>query len=859
MSVRVQPHDSSLTLDAIGPSIDCRACTFLIYCGCATSWVWNCCCTCKIRWAFGDRRCEILRGIADLHVRLWWSQDGESLFLQVWAALARLELEANRLGFILPLQDKALRALDVCRNNHLQAKGMVFAGEDDTEIVGEALAIGGKSEEEEEEEHQGFLCISPSWFYCLSCGFYTPRTSPYAHVYGSFRSQKRALFKYNPRMHSPIDPVTAIQLLYSIIESPLDVGGAFQNLDTKYANGINAVTHFPSHDMEELERIRASWSEGWFSWVGPIEDVHAYWGSELAYYTAFQRHFAVSLLLPTLIGAVLYGNQLADGGSPDSTDWTPLFGVIVAVACAVVFEQWRRQQAVHAMEWGTTDIAKRETLRPEYLEHCKLIRSPITGRPSYARSDTCLQFTLRGFSAAVVSMMIGVVIVLVLSIFFVRVFLVQLERDGSIQEGWGGNIAGIITAVQIQLMAYVYKSIARIMTDLEGHSTDRMYQNSYVAKTVVFTFINDFYSLFWIAFVKPAGVEIFGERQVCKSSDIANNGPPDCMGELQSQLASILIVRLVIGNLQEIVLPVILPQITAFFSYTCAKPDAKAKMDETRARAPEKPLVEREADLPEFEPSSEYLELFELFGYAYLFLPAWPLASLVALVSAVVEMWVDTSKLIRQTRRIRPLNARDIGVWIVAFESLAIIAVATNLGVVLFTSNTGFFQLAAFETRLQVFIGVEHLLVGGVILFKYLIPDTPTFVAEHLERQLHLVDKHVEGKNEAFVVDGESRLVDVDSDPEQALAEWRAVRSTLAKLHGVDAETPLSMEEIKTIGRSPAWESDPPTKVWSVSLYNHGPLPPGVDAIAPAVDGAAATIGAASSNPIAAAKARTEA
>jgi hypothetical protein len=170
-------------------------------------------------------------------------------------------------------------------------------------------------------------------------------------------------------------------------------------------------------------------------------------------------------------------------------------------------------------------------------------------------------------------------------------------------------------------------------------------------------------------------------------------------------------------------------------------------------------------------------------------------------------------------------------VWIVAFETLAIIAVATNLGLVLFTSNTGLFELSSFETRLQVFIGVEHLLVGGVIMFKYLIPDSPTFVSEHLERQLHLVDKHLEGKNEAFVVDGESRLIDVDDDPEQALAEWRAVRTALAQQHGVDSATPMSMDDIKTIGKSPEWEEDAPVEAWSVKLFKHGPIPEGVEPI----------------------------
>jgi len=758
---------------------------------------------------------------ACLYTRMWRSQDSKSIFVQTWASRNRLELEANRVGFALPLEPTAVRSADVARNTYLQAMGMDFSPSSDPgkKFEGDQLAIGGDvSAETKEEGICGRGCLM--W---VTCGCFVPRGHPYEFVYGPYSAARRHLFRYDWRLESPVDGVSASQLLYSIIEAKEAVGGAGLNLDRKLSDNLGTPVNFPAHDAEQLKELRQRWS-GCCGWIGPVRDVHNYWGSEISFYTAFLRHFTVALMLPTIIGAALYGNQIALGGSPDRADWTPLFGVLVALVCAFVFEQWRRQQSVHAMEWGTSDVSTQETLRPEFLEQCEARRSLVTGKPEFYPRHAVRRTCLRGVSAAVVSFCIGVVVVVVLSIFYVRVFLARLEDEGEIAAGWSGNLAGIFTAIQIQLMGFVYKAMAKFMTDVEGHRTDREYKNSLVAKITAFTFINDYYSLIWIAFVKPAGVYIYGELQTCKVNP--ETGLADCMLELQGQLATILIVRLIIGNVQELFLPVIIPRVMAFFTYRCASEGRRSTLTELNERRAFKPIVETEAELPEYDPADDYLELFELFGYAYLFLPAWPLASLVALFSGIVEMYVDSTKLLRQTRRPRTQAAQSIGVWVYAFECLAIIAIVTNLALIMFTSNTGFFRLPDFTAKLQVFIGLEHLLVGGVILFKYLVPDSPEFVRTHLARQAYLVGKLLDDRKETVVIDHRSSLVEVT--PEQSADEVSAVIRAVAEankdIDGRDAP------QVAAIVDTPPPERPLPSESWSTKFYAHGPLPPGREA-----------------------------
>ena len=765
---------------------------------------------------------------------MWWAQDKKSVVIQVWASRNRLEMEANRVGFSLPLEPEVVKSVDICRNGFLQDEGVVFdavdvdapSGTAVAKLEGQDLAIGGAVDAESDKSGMcGGSCMQ--W---LTCGFCAPRVRPYEHLYSPYNADRRYLFKHDWDMQSPVDNVTAIQLIYSIIEAKRAFGGAGLNLDRGMGETIRGVVHFPAHYNRELDAIKAQWARC-CGWVGPVRAVHAYWGTELAFYTAFLQHFAMALILPTIIGAVLYGNQLTEGGSPDGAGWTPIFGVLVALVCTIVFEQWRRQQSVHAMEWGTTDVASRESFRAEFLDDCTTKRSLVTGKPAFFPRHRIRRSCFRGVSVAVVSMAIGVVVVLVLSIFYIRVILGQLESDGGIAEGWSGNIAGIITAIQIQTMGYVYKSMARALTDFEAHRTDREYKNSLVAKITVFTFINDYYSLAWIAFVKPAGVVIYGEPQTCKLD--AATGTPDCMGELQGQLATILITRLILGNLQELFLPVIIPRVMACFRYRRAKPEARAELDALAANRPYKPDVEVESELPAYDPSDDYLELFELFGYAYLFLPAWPLASFVALVSAFAEMYIDSAKLIHGTRRARPAAARDIGVWIYAFEAIAIIAIVSNIALIMFTSDTGFFDLSESASRLQVFIGLEHVLVGGVVIFKYVVPDMPGYARDHVSRQEYLIGKLLLDRNESVVVGNESKVIDVPTA--QVLREREAAHEALMAEHlgeegAREDGLALTEEDIQGVFVVPGLDGRPPRDDRCISFYDHGPIPAGVTA-----------------------------
>ena len=62
----------------------------------------------------------------------------------------------------------------------------------------------------------------------------------------------------------------------------------------------------------------------------------------------------------------------------------------------------------------------------------------------------------------------------------------------------------------------------------ENHRTDTTYENSLILKTALFQFINSFFTLFYIAFIKGKHA-VFGTVQEC---------PGDCLHELYVSLGS---------------------------------------------------------------------------------------------------------------------------------------------------------------------------------------------------------------------------------------------------------------------------------------------------------------------------------
>merc|ERR1712168_715164 len=83
----------------------------------------------------------------------------------------------------------------------------------------------------------------------------------------------------------------------------------------------------------------------------------------------------------------------------------------------------------------------------------------------------------------------------------------------------------------------------------------------------------------------------------------------------------------------------------------------------------------------------EYLEMVIQFGFITIFVCAFPLAPLLALINNILEIRLDAKKLLIRYRRPIPQNVKDIGIWFDIMRTFNYIAVITNAFIIALTSD----------------------------------------------------------------------------------------------------------------------------------------------------------------------------
>ena len=72
------------------------------------------------------------------------------------------------------------------------------------------------------------------------------------------------------------------------------------------------------------------------------------------------------------------------------------------------------------------------------------------------------------------------------------------------------------------------------------------------------------------------------------------------------------------------------------------------------------------------------------FGFVTIFVAAFPLAPLCALINNVIELRLDAYKLVKFYQRSPALKAQDIGAWFNILQIFSFIAVVSNVCMMMF-------------------------------------------------------------------------------------------------------------------------------------------------------------------------------
>ncbi len=176
-------------------------------------------------------------------------------------------------------------------------------------------------------------------------------------------------------------------------------------------------------------------------------------------------------------------------------------------------------------------------------------------------------------------------------------------------------LIGIMTGVQIKVMTIIYSFVAEFLTNWENHEKASYYNNSLSLKIVFFEFINNYSSLYYIAFFKDS-------LEGCKKGN--------CMGELRLQIYMILFTSFVF-NLIEIGLP--------FAQHYFNKRKYIKSFPQEKSIEFVPHGIHHQNICQEYSTlSDDYNEILIGFGYLTFFSVAAPLTPLICLILIYVEV-----------------------------------------------------------------------------------------------------------------------------------------------------------------------------------------------------------------------------
>jgi len=482
-------------------------------------------------------------------------------------------------------------------------------------------------------------------------------------------------------------------------------------------------------------------------WAQPLMEIRSYFGEKIALYFAWLGFYGYYLIYPAIAGFACQFYLAAAGVSDESegVHYEQFFMAIFLVCWSAYYkERWDVESQYCALKWGTVNFEEEEVDRPQFQGDSEVPRriSPITNQMETYYPPEKRRRTQR-LSMLYILFWIAGLIVLIVCIF-------ELEYLVTIQGGVVAQLSsavGLLQAVLIQVMSEVYGAEALRMNKEENYRTHTEYENQLVLKKFLFEIFNNYSALAITAYFKGVYFE-------CTSGTSKEN----CLGDLKTLLESIFGTRFAlalasafaeqINRIKNVVFP---PKPEAVGDDDDDDDDeeeggeSKKRKDgaaDRDAAAPqEAERFESELQLEAYEGTfDDYAEIVLQMGLVSMFTLGWYVVPSLAILEVLLQIRVDAYKLSAQTKRPDPMPAESVGSWGLLMESMGLLAVYANAGIIVFTTRS--FQNYHFLERLLIFFALEQIALVLKFATHAAIDDVPTHLSELKRRNDHVVARH---------------------------------------------------------------------------------------------------------------------
>ncbi|XP_056453838.1 anoctamin-3 [Gadus chalcogrammus] len=504
---------------------------------------------------------------------------------------------------------------------------------------------------------------------------------------------------------------------------------AFPPHEGGYKSRHPIKTHGAQNHRHLLYERWARWGI-WYKYQ-PLDLIRRYFGEKIGLYFAWLGWYTGMLIPAALVGlfVFLYGlftmdssqvsKEICDANTTimcpmceECEPWTlsdscvyakvthlfdnggtVFFAIFMAIWATVFLEFWKRRRAELTYDWDLIDWEEEEDeLRPQFeAKYSRVERvNPISGKPEPFQPLTDKLSRLM-VSVSGIFFMISLVLTAVFAVVVFR--LIAMEKFASfdwefVKKNWQFATSGTgvcINFVIIMSLNVVYEKVAYLLTNLEHPRTESEWENSFALKMFLFQFVNLNSSTFYIAFFLGRFAGRPGKyNKLFNRWRLEECHPSGCLIDLCLQMGVIMFFKQIWNNFMELGYPLL----QNWWS--------RRKMKQGGGGGPN---AETTATLPQWDKDwnlqpmnahglvDEYLEMVLQFGFTTIFVAAFPLAPLLALLNNIIEIRLDAYKFVTQWRRPMPARATDIGIWHGILEGIGVLAVITNAFVIAITSD----------------------------------------------------------------------------------------------------------------------------------------------------------------------------
>ncbi|GET86924.1 hypothetical protein, unknown function [Leishmania tarentolae] len=509
-----------------------------------------------------------------------------------------------------------------------------------------------------------------------------------------------------PQMYSEWTDAHRLRLLHHVLGDLLH-GGATPVVPAD----LNTVARFPAHNRVTRDALwRSVQSErpltGWLTL--PEDVVASYLGEEVMFYYAWMNHYARWLVGAGLLGvliSILSSVRLAPDTAAAgvlvraaSSSITlrctvqhcldvallPLFSTIMIIGSVLCVKMWERRYSTLCMKYHLFQEEGTGELRHDF-RGTPGTDPVVTGEPQLCYPAWYRVTTAQWLSWGLVALFMGGTLGLTVCSLnlegmvtdpasrLAMPFLQSLSVDGGLLDKTAHPIAATLPplwyAVCIGALSFIFTGLAKYLTRMEGHRCRGEYMRSLTLKRAFFEFVNSYGKLFLITFERRSSAELSSSlRSIFYLSTL-------------NRIMSGTIIPFAVTHRRRI-LRLLFRASGDGASATPSDASRSASaslLHRLHGGSIDSALSEMDEMLDRNDIDMDFIAILIQFGYILLFAAAYPPASLVALLSNIIEARSHLFKMCYVMRRPVPrLGVLQNRMWCGIMRGFVIAAIVTN-------------------------------------------------------------------------------------------------------------------------------------------------------------------------------------